>query len=221
MSDRFNDNSSGNISSDLRSEGLGPTQGQRRSDDPTTHVPHPELRSEGRGPTQGQEQGQLNVDPTTRASHFGSRTGGDPFQDTNQYADPDFSRQDPARGRFDDQDRSSGTSGGQNYGQQGGQPGGDNTYGGDGGDPRQTGYRTGQLVGDPQERFETPQNYGTSTGTGPGARPDDYEIHGDGGFGGKPSMPERVMGTTEKIVGKATGNARMYEHGQERKAGGY
>jgi hypothetical protein len=42
--------------------------------------------------------------------------------------------------------------------------------------------------------FEPPGNYGTSTGTGPGARPCDHEIRRDGGFGGKPTIPERVMG---------------------------
>jgi len=181
-----------------------------------------------------------DVDPTTRHSHFGSRLGGDKSQDTSQSADPDLGHYDPARGRSDDQTHPS--SGGQDHGQQGqwrqgGQTAGDNTYGG-GGDPRQTGYRTGQVVGGPQERFETSQNYGTSTGTGPGARPDDYDIHGDGGLGGKPAMPERAMGesvlslllvgdviypsvlssgTAEKVVGKATGNVRMYEQGQERK----
>jgi len=132
-----------------------------------------------------------DVDPTIRHSH----SGGDQSQDTSQYADPDLSHYDP-RGRSDDRTRSS--SGDQDRGQQGqwrqgGQIAGDSTYGVSG-DPRQTGYRTGQIAGGPQEGFEISQNYGTSTGTGPGARPDDYNIHGDGGLGGKPTVPERVMG---------------------------
>ena len=114
----------------------------------------------------------VNDNLTTRASHSGNRAGGDPFQDTNQSADPDFDR-DPARGQFNEQTRLPGT-------------GGDREL-------RQAGYRD-QVIGGPQERFEPPVNYGTSTGTGPGARPCDHDIRRDGGFGGKPSMPERMMG---------------------------
>lgn len=146
------------------------------------------------------------VDPTTRDPRFDNQQGGDPFQDTSQSTDPNLGRRDPASDQFDRQDRSIGTGGGhvrdplgqqghRDQLRQGGQTGLDSVpYGGGGDrDPRQTGNRTGQVVGGPQERFEPSGNYGTSTGTGPGARPGDYDIHGDGGFG-KPTLPERVIG---------------------------
>jgi hypothetical protein len=226
MSERFSENTS----SDLRSEGRGLAQGQGQGqfNDPTTRDPDftgPDIRNEGRVSAQGHGQEQFNDNPTTRTSHLGNRAGGDPFRDTSQSADPDFGRHDPTRGQFNEQTR---TRGGQDYDQygqqgqwrQGGQTTSDNTYLGGDREPHQTGYK-GQVIGGPQERFEPPGNYGTSTGTGPGARPCDHEIRRDGGFGGKPTIPERVMGAAEKVVGKATGNVRMYEHGQERKAGGY
>ena len=131
--------------------------------------------------------------------------GGHQLQDTSQSADPDFGRRDPPHGQSKSQTHFPGTREGQDYGQhgqqgqlerrQGGQTTGDNVYDGGDRDPRQDEYRTRQAVGGSQERFETSENYGTSTGTGPGARSGDNSIHGDGGFGGKPTMPERVIGT--------------------------
>lgn len=50
-----------------------------------------------------------------------------------------------------------------------------------------------QVVDGPQENFDA-RNCGTSTSTGPGSRPDDQEIRGDGSFGVKPPMTERVIG---------------------------
>ena len=136
----------------------------------------------------------VNDNPATRASHLGNRAGGGPFQDTNQSADPEFGRHDPARGQFNEQTR---TDGGQGYNQdqrhQGRQAANDTAYPAGYREPRQAGYRD-QAVGGPQERFEPPVNYGTSTGTGRGARPCDHEIRRDGGFCGKPSVPERMMG---------------------------
>jgi hypothetical protein len=76
-------------------------------------------------------------------------------------------------------------------------------------EPRQAEYKAGCY------------HQGGTTGTGPGAGPGRQDIPSDGGFGGKATLPERVMGATEKMVGKATGNARMYQHGQERQEGGY
>ena len=77
---------------------------------------------------------------------------------------------------------------------QGGQTAGDNLpYGGGGRDPLQGGHKD-QAVGVPQERFDA-GNYGTSTAAGPGPRPGDQEIRTDGNWGGKPPMPERLMGT--------------------------
>lgn len=221
---------SGNLAFDPNSpsQGQGPTQGQGQFDDPNRGNPaSSEIHSEGRGPTQVQGQGQGKFEPTTRSPQSGSQPGSDPSQAMSQSADPDFDRQDPGR-RFDDQTRRSGPGGGQDHIQQGqqgqwrqgGQTAGDNLpYGGGGRDPRQGGYGD-QVVGGPQDRSD-PGGYGVPTGTGPGSRPDDQEIRGDGGFGGKPPIPERVMGSAEKVVGKATGNIGMYERGQQHKTGGY
>ena len=55
-------------------------------------------------------------------------------------------------------------------------------------------YGVGQVSGGPQEGFDSSKNYGASTGTGPGARSDYPDIPRDGGFGGKPTPPERLMG---------------------------
>lgn len=120
----------------------------------------------------------------------------------SQSADPDLERDDPARGRTDDQTRFSGPGATQDrsrpdqQGQwrQGGLTTGENVpYGGGGRDPLHA-ERRGQAVGVPQDRVEA-GNYGTSTVTGLGSRPDDQEIHGDGGFSAKPPMTERVLGT--------------------------
>jgi hypothetical protein len=206
MSERYD-----NTTPDLRSESRDPTQGQGQFNlDPTNRDPYfarPDIRGEGRGSTQGQGQGEFDDDPTTRSSQFGSRPGGDPSQATSQSADPDFDRHDPSRSESYDQTRPSGT-GGQDYSQhgqrrQGGQTASDRV-------PLRAG----------QERFEPSGNYGISRGTVPEPRPGGYEIHGDGGFSAKPSMHERVVGTTEKMIGKATGNVRMYERGEEHKTGG-
>jgi hypothetical protein len=132
----------------------------------------------------------LHISATERAAtHSGTRAS---------LLTPDFGRHDPTRGQFNEQTR---TRGGQDYDQygqqgqwrQGGQTTSDNTYLGGDRELHQTGYK-GQVIGGPQERFEPPVNYGTSTGTGPGARPCNHEIRRDGGFGGKPTIPERVMG---------------------------
>jgi len=198
MSERYDD-----TSPDLRSEGYDPTQGQGQFNrDPTDRDPSFtgfDIRSESRGRTQGQG---LDDDPTTRSSQFGSRPGGDPFQATSQSADPDFGRNDPS----DDQTYPSGT-GGQDYSQQ------DQRRQGEQIASNRVPLQTGQ------ERFESSGNYGTTSGAVPDPRLDDG-IRGDGGFGGKPTIPERVLGTTEKILGKATRNTRLYERGEEHKSGG-
>lgn len=200
MTDRHGDNTSSDLAFDPSGQGQG--QGKHNVD-PTNreNLAASEIRNEGRGPTQGQGQGQEQYDRPARTSYFGNRPGGDPSQTTND------------------------TGGGQDRGQHGhqGQLRQDEQtnvpYGGGGRDPRQGGHKD-QVVGDPQGRFNTGA-HGTSTGAGPGARPGDDDIRGDGGFRTKPPMPQRVMGAVEMMVGKATGNVAMYEHGQQQKTGGH
>lgn len=203
MSDRYSDDTSGYLSFDPNAQERRPTQGQeqsQRNTDPTSHgsLAASELRSEGLGPVQGQGKGQ------SESSHFGSHVGGDPRQPSNQSARPGVDHRDPIV-------RSSGSGGGQDSRQHDRQD--QWLYGGGG--------QRDQAVGVPQERHETSGNSGMSPGPGPGAKPDDYDVRGDGGPDEKPPMTERMMGGAEKAVGKVTGSTGIYERGQQHKTGGY
>lgn len=147
----------------------------------------------------------LLVDDSTRHPHLGNRAD-DLRQEGGQSADPDLARHDPTSGQYDQRTRPSDTGGGQGYPQQvqqgqdpqqgqrgqwrqGGQIASDNIPGGYV-EPRQAEYRTGCYH---QGRSEHPGNSGT-TGTGPVAGSGRQDIPNDGPFGGKPTLPERVMG---------------------------
>ena len=188
---------------------------------------------QGQGPTQGQAQTQctrlpfstpapiLPTDRTTRTSDLSVVP--DPFRDSSDSSKPadPYLRRDPPSDPFNEQSCPSGTGWGQNYDQQGQQ--GQWRQGG------QTGGDTTSSRG-PLPRAEVYGDYGIPTGG--------YETQGNGGLGGKPTVPERTMGklalfpvssycvvrqsvlhsgTAEEVVGKATGNTGMYDQGQDRK----
>ena len=155
-------------------------------------------------PTQALTLLLLLVDDNTRHPHLGSRVNDLP-QEGGQSADPDLARHDPTHGQSDRRTRPSDTGGEHGDPQQvlqvqdpqqgqrgqwrqGGQIASDNIPGGYV-EPRQA-DRTGCYH---QGRSEHPGNSGI-TGTGPGAGPGRQDIPNDGPFGGKPTLPERLMG---------------------------
>lgn len=138
----------------------------------------------------------LLVDADTHHPRLGNRAD-DPHQERNQSADPD-SRHDPARGQLDQHTRPSDTGGVQDYPPQGRQ--GQHPQQGQQGQWRQGGQITsdnvpGGYVEPRQAEYKAGcYHQGGTTGTGPAAGPGRQDIPTDGGFGGKPTLPERVMG---------------------------